>query len=514
MKKERNTLMHWVAGAVILLAVLVNLLGRKFHLFDFSHTSGDFVPATEIEAQYGEILTILLVIPIVLYLLSLILYRNNTNHSFIPYILVLALAFASISIISGGSGRVEFHFSIFMVVAAAGYYQNIRLIFMMTIIFAAQHIIGLIFIPEVVFGVESYMFSMFLWHAIFLILTSSAVSWQIFSGKKIETYYQEKQENQRTIIIEEIVGRLSTTTEQISSVSDTLSINTKNSYHESGKLTSVISDVSSKIEQQLNIMQENRNTITQINDGMNNIHITARTVAENTTISAEAAHNGSELIKQLLHQIEEINNDVDLSYEKIKELLQHSQSIEGIISIISDIADQTNLLALNASIEAARAGESGKGFAVVADEVRKLAEQSLHSSKEISKLIQTILSETDQSADSMKNVKSSTSEGLKIAEKSNEVFTHISATANNVAAQVQSVSLITEELAKSSSHVNSSIQQITESAHASFSGTKEGIQFANQQHEVSEAAFDISQKLNKLTTELEGVILTLRSEMK
>ncbi|MDT3243192.1 methyl-accepting chemotaxis protein, partial [Pseudomonas amygdali pv. morsprunorum] len=38
--------------------------------------------------------------------------------------------------------------------------------------------------------------------------------------------------------------------------------------------------------------------------------------------------------------------------QKVQALALHSQSIGGVIQVISTIADQTNLLALNAAIEA------------------------------------------------------------------------------------------------------------------------------------------------------------------
>ncbi|MHB9426414.1 MULTISPECIES: methyl-accepting chemotaxis protein [Pseudomonas] len=131
-------------------------------------------------------------------------------------------------------------------------------------------------------------------------------------------------------------------------------------------------------------------------------------VAQNTEGAALAAdeantasRNGLRIMHQAHSTIQALAEEVEVSAQKVQALALHSQSIGGVIQVISTIADQTNLLALNAAIEAARAGEQGRGFAVVADEVRTLASRTQASTEEIRNIIQQLQSATDVAVQQM-----------------------------------------------------------------------------------------------------------------
>ncbi len=102
------------------------------------------------------------------------------------------------------------------------------------------------------------------------------------------------------------------------------------------------------------------------------------------------AHKGGQTISSVIGHISKLSTVVDSVMEKVKTMVEMSQNIMKVSSLVEDITGQTNLLALNASIEAARVGEQGKGFAVVADEVRRLASRTDQATKEISDVISGI----------------------------------------------------------------------------------------------------------------------------
>ncbi len=82
--------------------------------------------------------------------------------------------------------------------------------------------------------------------------------------------------------------------------------------------------------------------------------------------------------------------EADAARVTVGQLETSSVEIEGVVTIINEVAARTRLLALNATIEAARAGDVGKGFAVVAAEVKHLADQTSDATALIASQVATV----------------------------------------------------------------------------------------------------------------------------
>ena len=158
-------------------------------------------------------------------------------------------------------------------------------------------------------------------------------------------------------------------------------------------------DLSNRTHQQSSSLEETATAMEEINsivqnnaeDAKNANEITQKaqqSVVDSRTELLDTVNNSIDTNQEMLQNLQSTNTSV---VEAMEEIMESSKKIEGITTLMNDIAFQTNLLALNASVEAARAGEHGKGFAVVASEVRKLAHRSAKASTEIGVLVQTSL---------------------------------------------------------------------------------------------------------------------------
>jgi methyl-accepting chemotaxis protein len=177
---------------------------------------------------------------------------------------------------------------------------------------------------------------------------------------------------------------------------------------------------------------------------------------------AASALEGHGAVKETIAVMNRVQNKVDHSATKVRELDEKGRQIGKIVLSIQSIAEQTNLLALNAAIEAARAGEHGKGFAVVAEEVRKLAEQAERSTREIGELINQVTSTVDDTVAAIESTTIEVKEGSERSHRAGESLEQILSCAEEVAARSQEVAALTNHAAASMVGVKGSARENSE----------------------------------------------------
>lgn len=126
---------------------------------------------------------------------------------------------------------------------------------------------------------------------------------------------------------------------------------------------------------------------------------TTVTVAEQVKENTEDARKSAEETVRVTKMMQDSQEQMNLMMDAMNKITETSNEVVGIIKTIEDIADQTNLLALNASIEAARAGEVGRGFAVVATEIGSLADGSAKAANNTKELIEVSIQEISRGSE-------------------------------------------------------------------------------------------------------------------
>lgn len=148
------------------------------------------------------------------------------------------------------------------------------------------------------------------------------------------------------------------------------------------------------------IATQKKNTET-INLHVKQIDDVVKSIVTEVNHAEDNLGQSSEVMKELLHQVQVSGDSGITAREKMEELKVNADKMQTIMGLISEIANQTGLLALNASIEAARAGEAGKGFSVVATEISKLSSQTNNATEDINALIVNIVESIESASESM-----------------------------------------------------------------------------------------------------------------
>ncbi len=247
-------------------------------------------------------------------------------------------------------------------------------------------------------------------------------------------------------------------------------------------VSSTVSSTTTRVwtffQRSLSAMKQQEEQAEQIAACTSQMAETSKEVAKSVDVAEKlskdvslAANEGLKMMTLATEGIENLSESSTSLGAMIERLDGRIDEVVEILNLINDIADQTNLLALNAAIEAARAGEHGRGFAVVADEIGKLAEKTIQATTGIAGKIDTIQSESKNTALQMEKARTNTEasarhidgvqESLKsIAKSASDSSTETSTIASAIRQQAVSVEQIGDS-------VNSSVKVAQSTLHQS-----------------------------------------------
>lgn len=484
---------------VVGLSIITHLLHRQFQFLDgylllqgISYVAGGL--------QF--MMNVLFVIPIVLLALTLWLYRKQ--HDAGQLFMTLTLTFSSISIIAGGNGLLEYHFSIFMVIAMIASFQQVKYIIVSTAIFTVHHLTGYFFFPQLLCGTEDYSFALLMIHAIYLVMTAVSTSIVILSTRKVETKLaadNELAEQQ----LQQLLRLINEESNHLQELSAQIAIDSSASFDSSQNITNALSKFQQNSENEANSLtvsvRKNEESIEQLAS----IHKRTENVTQNAKHSLERAALGKEKVNAVTNQMLIITDTIASIKHLIEILESQSKDISNSLMVIHNITEQTKLLALNASIEAARAGDVGKGFSVVASEIRNLASSSQESVVKMDSVFEGIQLQIGNVAQKMQMGMEEIYKGDQFIHESEHAFETIFETISTLEQDIDHISNATKDVVNQTQLSSTLFNEIAHMNGQSLQTVSIITDSARQQQAASQSLGQVITQLNAVTTQLKAL---------
>lgn len=195
--------------------------------------------------------------------------------------------------------------------------------------------------------------------------------------------------------------------------------------------------------------------------------------AENSSKTTRESTEGREVINSAVNTISSLAESIQRASSAIERVEKDGEKIGTVLDVIRGIAEQTNLLALNAAIEAARAGEQGRGFAVVADEVRTLAGRTQESTQEIQTMIESLQAGTKETVSLMDESSTLANDSVEKTSAADQSFIQIAESIEHISELNSQISDSAKAQASTSKEVNRHVASITETTEHTELGAKE-----------------------------------------
>jgi methyl-accepting chemotaxis protein-like sensor len=383
-------------------------------------------------------------------------------------IATLALITTSAVIVQFSGGYIEAHFHFFVMLAVISLYQD-WIPFLLAILFVAldHGVVGTL-VPHSVYNNPDAIAHPWRWaliHAAFVLGEAAALlaGWKVIEAAELENFGLDRS-------LQHMLFRLR------------------------GEVSVSASKLSTAAEQLASATREQTAAATQTSTSMEEL-------ARTTTSIADAVDRVAIQAGQVRSNLELAQSELAASGDRTTALAARVNEIEGILTLINDIADQTNLLALNAAIEAARAGDAGRGFAVVADEVRRLAERSKTSAAQIAKLVEGAQAQSSETVMALEKGVKQMERGLAMMQTMAEVSIQVQLATQQQRSSTQQVVNAIEHIAQGSRSVAKTAGEIASAA------ASQGALAAD----LAQAGRDEAEQTPPATTASRGNILSSRA---
>lgn len=306
--------------------------------------------------------------------------------------------------------------------------------------------------------------------------------------------------------VHDIIKSIQDAAENVGNSAGSLTLNAQQSADAAGNVAETVSEVAAGMTTQSDNITAARNSVDVFFGTIQDMKKNTDSINTASDETAAAAQSGSEMMKDAISKMSDIEASVERTAETVRILGENSRAIGSIVDTIVAIADQTNLLALNAAIEAARAGEAGRGFNVVADEVRKLAEESQKSAVEIKNKIESIQSDTADAIRTMEAGHKDVEAGTDSIHAVGVQFNAIQERINGIKTQVNAFQTAAASISSAASEIVDSVTQIDEVSRNTSKHTETISAAAEEQSAATEEIASSSSVLEGLAKKLQDAV--------
>lgn len=360
------------------------MLATFLFLFDVSAWSQHHHHHVTIESQGSPLVPFLYAIVIALFVAAL-LVREPTRNAWLQ---TLTLTFTSISMIASGNGMVEYHFSVFVMLAIVAFYDQTRFLLVSVSLFAFQHIAGFFLFPLAVYGNSNYSFIMVLMHLFFVVLLTTALYFQIQSSKKMNRIIEEERAAKQ-LILQQLLEDINQSSNQVTQLSDQVFSQAQTGEQAHEHIHKRQGELVQQVEQHVHAAENDQSDLMRLQTEIDDVVAAFVGLRSRTSHSRETTEKTIQDISNATKRMEGIDSQPEEIVNRIEQLQTISQQIAKDVEDVEKTARQSHILSINTGIEAAHT-HAGKHFAVIAEEIRKLAVTSQHTGSIIAKSAQSI----------------------------------------------------------------------------------------------------------------------------